>query len=221
MARSQPPYPPEFRREAVQRVQTGGKSRNAIARDLGISTETLRQWVKQAELDAGVRHDGLTTEETEGVRRLSREIKTPREEREILKPAAFFANAQRAPAACAASGVQVRGTRGGPSCRRDAVPCAGRLHQWLLRLAGARTIGAGAGGSCGDCADSAGPSGEPADTWCAAHPCRTGSIGTVPQPRALTTTRLVPLRTTCHSLPGCVSNPPLGPRSTLTYETSR
>ncbi len=46
-----------------------------------------------------MRHDGLTTEETEEVRRLRREIKTLREEREILlKAAAFFANAQRAPA---------------------------------------------------------------------------------------------------------------------------
>jgi transposase len=92
MARSQPPYPPEFRREAVQLVRTSGRSRNAIARDLGISTETLRQWIKQADIDTGVRHDGLTTEETEEVRRLRREIKTLREEREILlKAAAFFA----------------------------------------------------------------------------------------------------------------------------------
>lgn len=92
MARSQPPYPPEFRREAVRLVQSGTTSRNAIARDLGISSETLRQWVKQADIDAGVRHDGLTSEETDEVRRLRREIKILREEREILlKAAAFFA----------------------------------------------------------------------------------------------------------------------------------
>lgn len=92
MGRSQPPYPPEFRREAIRLVQTGKKSRNAIARELGISTETLRQWIKQADIDGGVRHDGLTTAETEEVRRLRREIKTLREEREILlKAAAFFA----------------------------------------------------------------------------------------------------------------------------------
>lgn len=41
--RSQPPYPPEFRREALQLVQNSSKSRNKIARELGISTETLRQ----------------------------------------------------------------------------------------------------------------------------------------------------------------------------------
>ncbi len=89
---STPPYPPEFRREAVRLVEAGTKSRATIARDLGISTETLRQWVKQAEIDAGIRHDGLTTAETEEARQLRREIKLLREEREILlKAAAFFA----------------------------------------------------------------------------------------------------------------------------------
>ncbi len=92
MGKSPPPYPPEFRRDAIQLVRTSGTSRNAIARELGISTETVRQGVKQADIDADVRHDGLTTEETEEVRRLRRARKTLREEREILlKAAAFFA----------------------------------------------------------------------------------------------------------------------------------
>jgi transposase-like protein len=43
VGRSQPPYPPEFRREAIELVHTSEKSRNQIARDRGISTETLRQ----------------------------------------------------------------------------------------------------------------------------------------------------------------------------------
>jgi len=63
-----------------------------IARELEVSTESLRLWRKQADIDDGLRHDGLTTEETEEVRRLRREIKVLREEREILvKAAAFFA----------------------------------------------------------------------------------------------------------------------------------
>ena len=82
---SHPPYPPEFCQEAVRLVQTSGKSRREIADDLGISTETLRQWVKQAELDAGIRHDGLTTTEREELRRLRRENQILHEEREILK----------------------------------------------------------------------------------------------------------------------------------------
>jgi len=63
-----------------------------VGRELEVTTETLRQWMKQADIDDGLRHDGLTTEETEEVRRLRREVKTLREEREILlKAAAFFA----------------------------------------------------------------------------------------------------------------------------------
>ena len=87
-----PPYSPAFRAEAVRLVQEGGKSRRQVAHELGISAETLRQWLKQTDLDAGLRHDGLTTEETEEVRQLRREIRSLREEREILKKAtAFFA----------------------------------------------------------------------------------------------------------------------------------
>jgi transposase len=55
-----------------------------IARDLDVSTETLRKWVNQAEIDAGER-DGLTTEEKEELHRLRKEVKILKEEREILK----------------------------------------------------------------------------------------------------------------------------------------
>lgn len=92
MPKSHAPYPPEFRREAVRLVRTGGQSMAQIGRELEVTVETLRQWLKQADIDDGRRHDGLTTEETEEVRRLRREVKTLREEREILlKAAAFFA----------------------------------------------------------------------------------------------------------------------------------
>ena len=92
MPKSHAPYPPEFRAEAIRLLRTSGKSMAQIGRELEVTTETLRQWLKQADLDDGLRHDGLTTEETEEVRRLRREVKTLREEREILlKAAAFFA----------------------------------------------------------------------------------------------------------------------------------
>jgi transposase len=86
------PYPSAFRAEAIRLVRTSGKPRSEIARDLGLTSETLRLWVKQADLDAGNRQDGLTTEEREELRRLRKENRILREEREILvKAAAFFA----------------------------------------------------------------------------------------------------------------------------------
>jgi transposase len=85
MPRTRPPYPREFREEAVRLVRESGKSAYQIARDLGVSEQSLRTWVKQTDLDAGRRADGLTTEEREELRRLRREVRILREERDILK----------------------------------------------------------------------------------------------------------------------------------------
>ncbi len=63
--------------------------RSQIARDLGISVWTLRNWIKRAEIDAGER-EGLSSDEREELRRLKRENRILREEREILKKAAAF-----------------------------------------------------------------------------------------------------------------------------------
>ena len=83
------PYDPEFRARAVELVRTRGLARAQVARDLGVNPETLRLWVKQAEVDAGQR-DGLTTDEKAELVRLRRENRILREEREILKKAARF-----------------------------------------------------------------------------------------------------------------------------------
>lgn len=92
MPRTRPPYPRQFREETVRLVRESGKSRARIAKDLGISEQSLYTWLKQDELDSGKRTDGLTTEEHAEVRRLRREVRILREEREILrKAAAFFA----------------------------------------------------------------------------------------------------------------------------------
>jgi transposase len=88
--RTRPPYPDEFRREAIELARISSKSQRQIAEDLGISDVTLRNWVKQAERDAGKRPDGLSTDEREELVRLRRENQTLRMEREILKKAAAF-----------------------------------------------------------------------------------------------------------------------------------
>ena len=90
MPKSHPPYPPEFRAEAVRLVRAGGRTPDQLARDLGCSGQTIRNWVRQADLDNGRRTDGLTTAEREELRRLRRKVKVLQQEREILKKAAAF-----------------------------------------------------------------------------------------------------------------------------------
>ena len=92
-------YPRELRERAVRLViehrgeyETEYAAIRSIAAKLGIATaETLRQWVRQAEVDAGQR-SGTTSEESAEIRRLRAELKELRRANEILKAAsAFFA----------------------------------------------------------------------------------------------------------------------------------
>ena len=64
MPRTGPPYPPEFRREAVRLVRSSGRPISEVARELGVSAESLRKWVKRTEMDAEER-EGLRGEEGE------------------------------------------------------------------------------------------------------------------------------------------------------------
>ena len=89
MPNPHPPYPPEFRAEAVRLYRESGRSLNAISRDLGVSLESLRSWVNQAKVDSGEKA-GLTTEERAELTRLRRENRTLRMERDLLKKAAAF-----------------------------------------------------------------------------------------------------------------------------------
>lgn len=86
-----PPYPPEFRRQMIELVRIG-RTPAELAREFEPTATTIRKWVKQAERDEGIRNDGPTSEEKEELRRLRRENRKLRMEREILrKAAAWFA----------------------------------------------------------------------------------------------------------------------------------
>lgn len=91
MPKTRPPYPPEFRERMVELVRSG-RSPNELAKEFEPSAVSIRHWVRQADLDEGRRDDGLTTEDQAELRRLRREVRKLREEREILaKAAAWFA----------------------------------------------------------------------------------------------------------------------------------
>ena len=91
MPKTRPPFPAEFRREAVKLMRDSDKPVPQLAKDLGVSENTLRNWSRQADVDAGER-EGLTSEQLEELRRLRRENRTLQMGREVLrKAAAFFA----------------------------------------------------------------------------------------------------------------------------------
>jgi transposase-like protein len=83
-------YPEEFRRRAVELARLHEKSVSQIAAELGIAQSALHRWLRQADLDEGQRHDGLTTEERGELVRLRRANRQLEMENEILKKAAAF-----------------------------------------------------------------------------------------------------------------------------------
>ena len=91
MAKNRPYYPPEYRHRLIELVRAG-RSPDALAKEFDPSPQTIRNWVTQADRDDGVRGDGTTSPARDALRRLRREVKQLKIERDILsKAAAWFA----------------------------------------------------------------------------------------------------------------------------------
>lgn len=81
-------YPPEFRHKVLELVRSG-RSVNGVASEFEIARQTIMNWLKQDEIDAG-RREGVTTEEQLEIRRLKKRVRELEIEREILKKAAAW-----------------------------------------------------------------------------------------------------------------------------------
>ena len=91
MPKTRPPFPPEFRREAVAMVRSG-RPVPEVAEALGVSQQSLRNRARQEAVDRRERDDGVTSAEREELRTLRRENARLKQERDLLeRAAAFFA----------------------------------------------------------------------------------------------------------------------------------
>ena len=138
MPRGRRAYPLEFRQRIVELVRVGRRP-GELAREFEPTVESINRWVKQADRDEGRVADGLTTQEREEMRRLRRENRQLKREREILaKAAAWFARE----AGSTHQRIRVREGAPSPLSGSHTVSPAGRLHQWVLRVATAWHVGA-------------------------------------------------------------------------------
>jgi len=94
-ARPRRSFTPEFKAEIVEACRKGDRSIGQVSRDFDLTETAVREWVKQAEIDAGER-EGLTSEERRELQALRRENRQLKEDVGILKRAtAFFAKETR------------------------------------------------------------------------------------------------------------------------------
>ena len=138
MARTRKAYPPDFRHQMVELVRAG-RSPEQLAKEFEPSANTIRKWADQADRDEGRRSDGLTTQEREELRRLKRELRQVKLERDILAKATarptLRVGAPHGRPARSRPGVRVRErSPGDVPCAHD-VPRAGSLHQRVLCMA--------------------------------------------------------------------------------------
>ena len=87
--RTKPAYPDEFRREAVELLRFSGRPVSQIAKELGVSEQSLRGRCKPADIDAG-KAEGLSGEETVELRESRERVRVLEMERDVLKKATVF-----------------------------------------------------------------------------------------------------------------------------------
>jgi transposase len=87
--RSRRYFSPEFKAETVELIRSSGRSIPDVCADLDLTVTTVRNWMRQARIDAG-EAEGLTTDERDELRRLRAENRTLRMERDLMKKAAAF-----------------------------------------------------------------------------------------------------------------------------------
>lgn len=91
MPKTRAPYPREFREKMIELVRNG-RSIVELAKEFEPSEQTIRNWVQQADIDAGHRQDGLSSDDKQELSRLRKENRRLQQERDILaKAAAWFA----------------------------------------------------------------------------------------------------------------------------------
>jgi len=89
MPRTHARYPDEYRQQILE-LARAGRTADELAKEFEPTAQTIRNWIKQSELDHGQRQDGLTSDEKAELARLRKENKQLRLEREILKKAAAW-----------------------------------------------------------------------------------------------------------------------------------
>lgn len=82
-------FPPEFKRDVVRVARRGDLTIPEVAADFDVAVESVRRWMRQADIDDGVK-DGQTTAEQTDLVRLRREVRRLESENEILRRAAAY-----------------------------------------------------------------------------------------------------------------------------------
>ena len=89
-------FPPDFKRDVVRVARRGDLKQSEVAVDVGISEESVRRWLKQADIDDGV-VDGQTSSEQHELVQLRRDNRRLEMEDEILRRAAAYFAASSLP----------------------------------------------------------------------------------------------------------------------------